>query len=52
MTSVDKQTLVSRINTQLRDNSKQEISPRDVRVNLVDIIDSVHLFTADQNLTR
>ena len=50
MTSVDKQTLVSRINTQLRDNSKQEISPRDVRVNLVDIIDSVHLFTVDQNL--
>tara|TARA_R110002020_G_scaffold103752_13_gene243178 strand:+ start:14290 stop:18336 length:4047 start_codon:yes stop_codon:yes gene_type:complete len=50
MTSVNKQTLVSRINTQLRDNSKQEISPRDVRTNLLDIIDSVYLFTADQNL--
>ena len=47
---VGKQALVLKINEQLADNSTQEISPRDIRDNLLDIIDSVHLFTADQNL--
>jgi len=48
---VDKQALVLKINQQLADNSTQEISPRDIRDNLLDIIDSVHLFTADQDIT-
>ena len=47
---VDKQSLVQKITLELADNSTQEISPRDVRVNLLDIIDSVHLLTADQDL--
>jgi hypothetical protein len=47
---VNKPSLVTKINEQLADNSTQEISPRDIRDNLLDIIDSVHLFTADQNL--
>ena len=37
---VDKQALVLKINQQLADNSTQEISPRDIRDNLLDIIDS------------
>ena len=40
---VNKPSLVTKINEQLADNSTQEISPRDIRDNLLDIIDSVHL---------
>jgi hypothetical protein len=47
---LDKQSLVQKISLELADNSKQEISPRDIRGNLLDIIDSVHLFTVDQDL--
>jgi hypothetical protein len=47
---LDKQSLVQKISLELADNSNQEISPRDVRGNLIDVIDSVHLFTADQDL--
>ena len=38
----DKPTLKSNINTDLADNATQQISPNDVRHNLLDIIDSVH----------
>ena len=38
----DKPTLKSNINTELADNATQQISPNDVRHNLLDIIDSVH----------
>ena len=47
---VDKLTIVNTIKTEIPDNSTGQISPRDVRHNLLDIIDSVHLFTADHNL--
>jgi hypothetical protein len=47
---VDKLTIVSTIKTEIPDNSTGQVSPRDVRHNLLDIIDSVHLFTADHNL--
>lgn len=42
--------LVSNINTELSDNSTGQISPYDIRHNLLDIIDSVHLLTGDKNL--
>ena len=37
-----KSELVSTINSELSDNSTGDISPRDIRHNLIDIIDSAH----------
>jgi len=51
MTIQDKSTLVSNINRDLADNATQDISPRDVRQNLLDVIDSVHNLTDGQDLT-
>ena len=42
--------LIQNIQTELSDNSTGSISPYDIRHNLLDIIDSVHLLTGDQNL--
>ena len=50
MAILDRLSLLEQINLQLADNSTQEISPRDIRSNLVNIIDSVHLVTADKDL--
>jgi hypothetical protein len=43
-----KSELVSTINSELADNSIGDISPRDIRHNLIDIIDSVHNLIAGQ----
>lgn len=43
--------LVNNIVSELADNSTANISPNDVRHNLLDIIDSVHLLTVNQNIT-
>jgi hypothetical protein len=50
MAILDRLSLLEQINLQLADNSTQEISPRDIRSNLVNIVDSVHLVTADKDL--
>lgn len=42
---LDKDVLVNNIVTELSDNSTGQISPNDIRHNLLDIIDSVHLLT-------
>lgn len=47
---LSKSQLVENIVTELSDNSTGQISPYDIRHNLLDIIDSVHLLTGDQNL--
>jgi len=47
---LSKNTLVENILTEISDNSTGQISPYDIRHNLLDIIDSVHLFTGNQNL--
>jgi len=47
---LSKLQLVENIVTELSDNSTGQISPYDIRHNLLDIIDSVHLLTGDQNL--
>ena len=47
---LSKVQLVSNINAELSDNSTGQISPYDIRHNLLDIIDSVHLLTGDKNL--
>lgn len=47
---LSKVQLVSNINSELSDNSTGQISPYDIRHNLLDIIDSVHLLTGDKNL--
>ena len=51
MTIQDKAALSTNINRDLADNGTQDISPRDVRQNLLDIIDSVHNLTDGQDLT-
>jgi hypothetical protein len=48
---VGKLQLVNNIVSELADNATANISPNDVRHNLLDIIDSVHLLTVNQNLT-
>ena len=50
MAIVGKLQLVDNIKREIPDNSTGEISPRDVRHNLLDIVDSVHLFTDDNKL--
>lgn len=47
---VGKPQLINKIKSDIADNSTGQISPRDVRTNLIDIIDSVHLFTGDKDL--
>ena len=44
MPILPKQTIVSNINSEILDNSRMLISPYDVRHNLIDMIDSTHLF--------
>ena len=44
MPILPKQTIVSNINSEILDNSRMMISPYDVRHNLIDMIDSTHLF--------
>jgi len=47
---LNKLKLVDNIVRDLADNSTGKISPHDVRQNMLDVIDSIHLLTADQNL--
>tara|TARA_A100001201_G_scaffold10513_1_gene14758 strand:- start:1597 stop:5985 length:4389 start_codon:yes stop_codon:yes gene_type:complete len=51
MTTLDKSTLILNINRDLADNATQEISPKDVRQNLLDIIDSVNNLTHSADIT-
>ena len=44
-----KSELINNINSELSDNSTGEISPRDIRQNLIDIIDSIHNLIAGQD---
>ena len=48
---ISKQELVDNINREISDNSKGNITPADIRHNLLDIIDSVHNFTGSSNLS-
>ena len=48
---ISKQQLVSNILTELSDNSTGSISPYDIRHNLIDIVDSVHLLLVDKDLS-
>jgi hypothetical protein len=48
---LNKNSLVENILNDLSDNATGQISPYDVRHNLLDIIDSVHLLTVGHNLT-
>lgn len=47
---LSKSQLVENIVTEISDNSTGQISPHDIRHNLLDIIDSVHLLTIGNNL--
>jgi hypothetical protein len=47
---LSKPQLVENIAREISDNSTGQISPHDIRHNLLDIIDSVHLLTGSQNL--
>lgn len=47
---LSKSQLVNNIENEISDNSTGQISPYDIRHNLLDIIDSVHLLTGNQNL--
>lgn len=47
---LSKVQLVNNINAELSDNSTGQISPYDIRHNLLDLIDSVYLLTSDKNL--
>jgi hypothetical protein len=48
---LSKSQLVSNINNEISDQSNGQISPLDIRHNLLDIIDSVHNLTLSQDLT-
>ena len=48
---ISKQELVDNINKEISDNSKGNITPSDIRHNLLDVIDSVHNLTGSANLT-
>ena len=50
MPILPKQTIVSNINSEILDNSRMLISPYDVRHNLIDMIDSTHLFLEGKNV--
>lgn len=47
---ISKSTLLNNILSELSDNSTGQISPRDIRHNLIDVIDSIHLLTGDNNI--
>lgn len=47
---ISKQQLVENITTELSDNSTGQISPYDIRHNLLDIIDSVHILMKGKDL--
>ncbi len=47
---IGKIQLVDNIKREIPDNSTGQVSPRDVRQNMINIIDSVHMFTADHDL--
>lgn len=47
---IPKSQLIANINNEIVDNGDGLISPYDVRHNLIDLIDSVHLLTDDNNL--
>jgi hypothetical protein len=44
MPTLPKQTITANINAEILDNSRMLVSPYDVRHNLIDMIDSTHLF--------
>ena len=44
MPTLPKQTITDNINAEILDNSRMLVSPYDVRHNLIDMIDSTHLF--------
>lgn len=48
---LSKSQLVNNINNEISDQSYGQISPYDIRHNLLDIIDSIHNLTLSQNLT-
>lgn len=47
---IPKSRLLQNINRDLSDNSTGEISPFDIRQNLLNIVDSIHLLTKDNNI--
>ena len=47
---IPKTRLVQNVNRDLSDNATGDISPYDIRHNLLDVIDSIHLLTKDQNI--
>jgi hypothetical protein len=48
---LSKDRLVENIFTEISDNSTGEISPHDIRHNLIDIIDSIHLLSVSENIS-
>lgn len=48
---LSKESLVENIFAEISDNSTGEISPHDIRHNLIDIIDSIHLLSANENIS-
>ena len=47
---IGKLQLLDNIKREIPDNSTGQVSPRDVRQNMINIIDSVHMLTADHDL--
>ena len=47
---IGKLQLVDNIKREIPDNSTGQVSPRDVRQNMINIIDSVHMLTAEHDL--
>jgi hypothetical protein len=47
---IPKSNLIANINNEIADNTEGKISPYDVRHNLLDIIDSVHLLLEDRSI--
>lgn len=48
---LNKSQLVTNINNELTDSANRQISPEDIRHNLVDIIDSAHNLLIDRNIS-
>lgn len=48
---LSKDKLVENIFAEISDNSTGEISPHDIRHNLIDIVDSIHLLSAGENIS-
>lgn len=47
---LSRETLVNNITSELADNSTGEISPADIRHNMLDLIDSVHILLSGQSI--